>query len=481
MSRKRKIEEDEDTEEELLDFPELQNCDKKTKKALDHIKKEIENTEPNITKILNTKLLLQDKVGLYQLLEVYINIPDFVSAEKLETRKQFQTLFEQATNRYKQHSKYTEEEHSQFEQQINSLEQNNENDELKYTVLKLNTSKENKQVIYNEYTRFINMDSRDDERSKLYMWLQWAISLPHDSIKQFSYSREQLTSVLQKVSKRMDEELYGMERVKEQILLFLNSRISNPNMKKSSLGLIGPPGCGKTTIIRLLADILEYPLEQISLGGIHSPEFLKGHPYTYIGAEPGEIVKRLCKMKYKNGCIFFDEFDKNESKELCSALLHITDSSQNNKFQDNYLSRIDIDLSYVWLIYSTNSRLNDDALNDRIFYVQIDGYTQVEKGCIVKDYLLSRVHKMMNWELGSVVFAENTIEYLVDKVSPSNIPGIRSLENTILTIARKIDFLSKHQSKGGKMTAFNCSFDIGCKFKFPFCLTRENIDMFLDS
>lgn len=480
MSKRHRKDSDSDYEPEI-DFPKLLSCDKKTRTEFNQIRKEVEKTEPNIVNILNTPMLQTDKVELFQLFEIYGNTQDDVSVAKFDLKKHIQTKFDQAIVKYKQYQRYSEEEHKKFSQEIQNLEQYDENEELKYDIVKLNTNQANKRIIYHEYKRMSGMSVNEDELPKLKNWLTWALSIPHDRIKLIDLNKQELTKFLQKVSRRMDEELYGMQKVKEQILLFLNSRIVNPNMQKCSLGLLGPPGCGKTTIVKILADVLEFPLEQISLGGVQSPEFLKGHQYTYIGAEPGEIVKCLKRMKVKNGILFFDEYDKvSGNKEVCSALLHITDSSQNNKFQDNYLSGITIDLSYLWFFYSMNQRPDDDALADRIFYVTIDGYSQLDKFFIVKDYLLRKAHKNMGWESGSVTLADEAITYLVDKISPSSNPGIRTLDHAITTIANKINFLYHHQNKQGKMTSFKTTFDIGKKLTFPFCLGREKIDMFLE-
>ena len=121
---------------------------------------------------------------------------------------------------------------------------------------------------------------------------------------------------LKQVAQKLDEELYGMHSVKEQILTFINTRLVNPHVRGCSLGLIGPPGVGKTTIARLLASVMDTPFSQMSFGGVRDADFLKGHDFCYVGSRPGEIVRCLSAMKYKNGILFMDEFEKNWSKYL---------------------------------------------------------------------------------------------------------------------------------------------------------------------
>ena len=175
--------------------------------------------------------------------------------------------------------------------------------DLKYKILSLETSIENKKIIFNKYEELINLENINEEYSKLNSWLKWAISIPYNKIK--INKIDNITEFIKQASIKLDEHLFGMKKIKEQILLFLSSKILNPNMKKSNLGLIGPPGVGKTEIAKIISSLLDIGFEQISFGGINNGNFLKGHSYTYVGSEPGEIVKCLKKIGHNNGIIFF--------------------------------------------------------------------------------------------------------------------------------------------------------------------------------
>jgi ATP-dependent Lon protease len=276
------------------------------------------------------------------------------------------------------------------------------------------------------------------------------------------------------VSKAMDDALYGMKDAKEQILMFLTSRLMNPNTKKSNLGLIGPPGVGKTALARLIATVLEYPFEQISLGGIRNSETLKGHDYTYIGSRPGEIAKSISRLKYKNGIIFFDEFDKvSENKDVCSALLHITDPSQNMEFRDTYLNDITIDLSNIWYIFSMNSIPEDPALSDRIFYVDVPGYTYDEKIHIIHKHVFPKANVNIGIGAQDIVPDKFCAGFIVDFANGSSEMGVRSIERVVNDIVNKINFLCTHQDENGVMQGFNISFDVKEKMTFPFTLDVE--------
>ena len=212
-----------------------------------------------------------------------------------------------------------------------------------------------------------------------------------------------------------------MEKIKEQILLFLSAKIMNPNMKRSNLGLVGPPGVGKTAIARMIANLLDSGFEQISFGGVDKADFLKGHEYTYVGAQPGEIVKCLKRMGHKNGIIFLDELDKAaEHPDISAALLHLVDQSQNYDFRDNFLGEISIDLSHIWYIGSMNLRPSDEALADRWWIIDVGGYTIKDKSKIVKEYLLPKALTNINMDKSSVYFNDNSVVYFINKVSSTS-------------------------------------------------------------
>lgn len=442
------------------------------------IKKKVCDTEPDISEMLSSRILDDDKVELFQLFEIYKREDNF-SLYKLELKKRITDKYKDAKIKYKKHEQYSEEQHEKFRKEVEMLEKYSDKDEMKYEILNLETSDINKKVIYNEYKRLSNMSLMDEEIPKVKNWLKWSLSIPHDCMKKSYYEKCELKNILKQVSEKMDRELYGMKKVKEQILLFLNSRMLNPNMKKCSFGLLGPPGCGKTSIVRLLADVLNFPFEQISLGGTQSVEFLKGHQYTYMGSEPGEIVKCLSRMGVKNGILFFDEYDKiSDNKDVCSSLLHITDSSQNSRFQDNFLSGITIDLSHLWFFYSMNKKPVDEALNDRIFYVTIEGYTQEDKFFIVRDYLLKKACRNVGWGDDSFKMSDGAIKYLIERVSLDS-EGIRSLEHAITGIINKINFLYNHQDQKGRIDDFDGTFSIGKKVSLPFWLEKDRVDVLI--
>ena len=450
------------------------------KNSFDKIKQEIKKTEPNIIVFLNEPLLLADKAKLLQLYEIYKSSE--VNTENwLNLRNNINNTFEDAKNNYQQHNKYTPKEHEEMKKQLQLLDKYDPECNFKYKILNLNTSIENKQIIYNKYKELTTMLSTDDEKGKLKHWLNWAISIPYDTIKIFPSMQSELTNFLRCVSRTLDEELYGMKLVKEQILLFVSSKIQNPHMKKCSLGFIGDPGVGKTYISRLLAQVLNFPFEQISLGGVSNPDFLKGHEYTYIGSQPGEIVKCLKRMKYKNGILFLDEFDKiSNNNDICSALLHITDPVQNSEFKDNFLSEITIDLSYIWFIYSMNKLPSDTALSDRIYTIEVPGYTEEDKIHIVSDYLFNRALKNINGTSckDRIIVTENVAKYLVKK-TPVEEKGVRTLEKIVQNIVAKLHFIIKFQDKRGNLDGFDVSFKLGKFIKYPIQLTCEMIDILI--
>ena len=380
---------------------------------------------------------------------------------------------------YKQHRIFTQKEHDRMKEEEQKLSDYNPELAIKYKILNLQTNQHNKAAIYRRYEELLSLDTRNDEYSKLKHWLNWATSIPHDKIKTVNVPN--ITKFIINASKKLDEELFGMKKVKEQILLFLSAKLTNPQMKRSNLGLVGPPGTGKTNIARMVAKLMDWSFEQISFGGVDKADFLKGHEYTYVGAQPGAIIKSLRRMGHKNGIIFLDELDKiAENPEVRAALLHLVDQSQNQEFRDNFLGDITTDLSHIWFISSMNSIPKDTALADRWWIINVPGYNRKEKGVIIKNYLLPKILKNNSRSSEDIVMNTKTSQYLVSKVCKQSDKGVRTIKKVLTDVINKIIFIITHQDGSGRLP-FDTTFNLGFKLEYPVMIDCNLLDTLIKS
>lgn len=433
---------------------------------------EVKNNEPDIINIVSRNLQLKDKVKLFHLFEIYKNSQP-QTHDWFDTRNNINKKLEEAIRNQTEYDRYSSEEHKRMETQITQLEKNRTNNilQIKYKILKLETNEENKKVIYQKFLELQSTNKDDSEYSKLLNWLTTVIELPFDKIKIISL-KNSMTSFLQFAYQKMEQELFGMKKVKEQLLFFINAKLTNPNMKRTNLGLIGSPGVGKTSIARLLSSILDIGFQQISCGGVDRSDFFKGHDYTYVGSRPGEIVNCLKRMGTKNGILFFDEYEKVVSNKSISALmLHITDPSQNFEFRDNYFNELTFDLSHIWFIYSMNLPPSDEALRDRIFYIDVQGYKFKEKISIVKDYIMKKTLVNSGLRDTDIVLDIDAIKYLINTCS-KNDKGVRNLEKVIMDMVNKFKFLELHQDVDGNLP-FDLSFKVNRKITFPLLVNTD--------
>jgi ATP-dependent Lon protease len=290
------------------------------------------------------------------------------------------------------------------------------------------------------------MSSTDSEYNKLKELIEISVNIPFTNIIRQPINN--ISQYLITIKNKLDAELYGMNRIKEELLMVINQRLNNLNSTETSIALVGPSGVGKTKIISLLADILNYEFVHISLGGVNDSSFLAGHLYTYEGAKPGKIVDSLIQMKTNDGILFFDEIDKISStsagKEVSNQLLHITDFTQNNHFIDRYLSDIPIDLSKIWFIFSLNSISDiDPILSNRLNYIYVDDYTIEDKINICKLHLIPKAFIKYKLDNTKYIFDTNAIIKIINH--NINVSGIRELKRSIDKIFSKLSLLENSQ------------------------------------
>ena len=470
--------EEEEEEEEDEDFFEndftlpgsVQSNSKLAEKANKLIEK-IQNESPTLEKILNTKMSNKNKMELFELYYIY-RYTEPNSDERFALKTEMNTKMKEYVKLHQQKMKYKD----KILMLEKKLSNNDELFQLKSSILELDCDEDAREYLYSKYLILEKSEMKDEEYIKIKLILKEALQLPYkkcvDIPKNFSTK-----SALENIKKVFDDELYGMDNVKEQLMIFFHNKFCNPSSKGCCLGLIGPAGVGKTTIAHCLAKIMNLPFEQIPLGGLSGGESMKGHDSTYIGSRPGQITKALMKLKHKNGIIFFDEFDKIDGNiDLVNSMLHITDFAQNHQFRDNFFGELNIDLSSLWFIASMNEKPQNEILSDRIFFISVDGYNMKDKQKILKNYLIPKIVKQSKRNLEDFIFSDEIISYFITSQDKEQNRGIRLLESKLNDFINKILFLYTTQRE------IPVSFNLPKSYfplNFPIKVEKDMIDILL--
>lgn len=283
-----------------------------------------------------------------------------------------------------------------------------------------------------EVNKLHRLNPAAGEYSVQFSFCQMLIDLPWNDYTEDNFD-------LKNAHKVLDEDHYGLEKVKERILEHLAVLKLKKDMKAPILCLYGPPGVGKTSLGKSVARALDRKYVRMSLGGLHDESEIRGHRKTYIGAMPGRIIQNIKKAKSSNPVFILDEIDK-VSKHFhgdpASALLEVLDPEQNSEFHDNYVE-IDYDLSKVMFIATANT-LNTiaPALRDRLEMIEVSGYLVEEKIEIAKRHLIPKQLKNHGLTKSDVTFKKEVIEMIIDGYTRES--GVRELDKKIAKVIRRV-------------------------------------------
>ena len=302
--------------------------------------------------------------------------------------------------------------------------------ELEKRIRKTRLSKEARAKADTEVKKLRNMSPMSAESTVVRNYLDWLLGIPWGKARAKTINLDKAEAIL-------EEDHYGLEKVKERIIEYLAVQARTNSLKGPILCLVGPPGVGKTSLAKSIAKATGREYVRMSLGGVRDEAEIRGHRRTYIGSMPGKIIQSMKKAKTTNAFILLDEIDKLGADwrgDPSSALLEVLDPAQNANFGDHYLE-VDYDLSNVMFVTTANSLNMPQPLLDRMEVIRVAGYTEDEKVEIAKRHLLPKLTKDHGLKDGEWIVPDETIRDLIRYYTRE--AGVRSLERALGGLARK--------------------------------------------
>ncbi len=386
---------------------------------------------------MSTTQTLLDKILVY--IENEIGVLEVEKKIKSRVRRQMEKT---------QREYYLNEQLKAVQKELGDLDHGkNEFSELEEKIKSLKLTNEAKEKAESELKKLTTMSAMSAEASVVRNYLDWLLNVPWDE-------KSKINTDLTKAQKILNNDHYGLEKVKERILEFLAVQKRVEKIQGPILCLVGPPGVGKTSLGKSVAQATGREFVRISLGGIRDESEIRGHRRTYIGSMPGKIIQGMKKVKKSNPLFLLDEIDKmgyDFRGDPSSALLEALDSEQNNKFNDHYLE-VDYDLSNVMFITTANTLNIPPALLDRMEIIRLPGYVEDEKVEIAKKHLIPKNisnHglKKSEWKINS-----NALKELIKFYTKE--AGVRNLERELSNLIRKA---IRELSTSRKKTSINIS------------------------
>jgi len=341
---------------------------------------------------------------------------------------------------------YLNEQMKAIQKELGDMEDTpNELEELEQKINKAGMSKEAREKATAEMNKLKMMSPMSAEATVVRNYIDWLVSVPWKKRSKIRHDLVAAEAVL-------EEDHYGLEKVKERILEYLAVQQRVKKLKGPILCLVGPPGVGKTSLGRSIARATGRKFTRMSLGGVRDEAEIRGHRRTYIGSLPGKIIQNLSKLSVRNPLFLLDELDKMSMDfrgDPSSALLEVLDPEQNNAFNDHYLE-VDFDLSDVMFVATANTLNIPAPLLDRMEVIRIPGYTEDEKINIAMRYLLPKQIENNGLKADELSVSENAIRDIVRYYTRE--AGVRNLEREVSKICRKVVKELVLKEKGRKIT-----------------------------
>ena len=318
---------------------------------------------------------------------------------------------------------------------------------LRFRILGSGMNPRTKGIVLQKAEALMSGDPFNSEKPKLTKWIETVLRIPFGVFKPPPVSRSSPVSEIREYIRATEDALhknvYGHTEAKEQIIQTLAKWISNPTSKGNVLGIHGPPGVGKSTLVKHIGDALGTPTITIPLGGASDGSFLDGHSYVYEGSLPGAMVSSVSKTGCMNPVILLDELDKvstsSKGAEIINVLIHLTDPVQNTAFRDKYLGDVEMDLSQAVFVFTFNDiNAVHPILKDRMLCIETKAYTFEEKYQIARRHLLPKICVDHGFSPDQFVVSEEALRDIVSRIDQES--GVRNMNRALEAVVSQANF-----------------------------------------
>lgn len=346
---------------------------------------------------------------------------------------------------------------------------------LRFKILNSSVDEKIKAIAIQKLNYLYNLDESCSEYYRTVTWIENVCKIPFNQYKtlpvDYNSPITEIRRFMSKIRDNLEEKVYGHTEAKDHIIRLLGQWIANPLAKGMVIGIHGPHGCGKTTLVKDgICEVLGLPFAFIPLGGANDGCYLDGHSYTYEGATWGKIVDILMKTQVMNPVLFFDELDKvsetTRGQEIINKLIHLTDASQNDKISDKYFSDFEFDLSRSLIIFSYNDAFKiNPVLKDRMICVNTKGYNVPDKIQICEKHMIPLLLKEYNFQKEDIVFEKSILKTIINVIE--NEGGVRNLKRALQEIVSNINLKNLIDD------------NLTTKIEFPYHVTQDDVQKYV--